>query len=71
MRNTNVNMAEAGKRLRELRGIRTRTGVSKVLGIPYATLQSYEDGKREPSGSTKLKLARYYGVPVEEIFLPK
>lgn len=65
-----VDMVEAGKRLRKLRGIRTRTGVSRELGIPYPTLQSYEDGKREPSGSTKERLAAYYGVPVESIFVP-
>lgn len=62
------NMDKAGKRLRELRGIRTRSGVSRQTGIPYSTLQSYEDGTREPAGSVKEKLAEYYGVPVEEIF---
>ena len=63
-----VDMAEAGKRLREIRGIRTRSGVSRQTGIPYSTLQSYEDGTREPNGQTKQKLADYYGVSVEEIF---
>lgn len=63
-----ANMAEAGKRLRELRGIRTRAGVSKQTGIAYSTLQSYEDGKREPPGPVKQKLADYYGKSVEEIF---
>lgn len=68
MKRKNANMAAAGKRLRELRGIRTRTGVSRELNIPYATLQSYEDGKREPAGPAKQKLADYYGVSVESIF---
>lgn len=63
-----VNMAEVGKRLRELRGIRTRSGVSRQTGIPYSTLQSYEDGTREPTGHVKKQLADYYGVPVEKIF---
>lgn len=63
-----ANMAEAGKRLRELRGIRTRSGVSRETGIPYSTLQSYEDGTREPSGELKQIIADYYGVPVEKIF---
>ena len=71
MRNTKVDIHKAGNRLRELRGIRTRTGVSKLLGIPYSTLQSYEDGEREPSDHVKRKLADYYGVPVDEIFLTK
>lgn len=65
-----TNMVKAAKRLRELRGIRTRTGVSKETGIPYSSLQAYEDGTREPAGATKKKLADYYHVPVEYIFLP-
>ena len=63
-----VDMAKAGKRLRELRGIRTRRGVSNELCIAYSTLQSYEDGTRTPPGRVKQKLADYYGVPVESIF---
>ena len=65
-----VDMAQAGTILRRLRGIRTRTGVSKETGIPYSTMEAYENGTREPSGATKQKLANYYGVPVETIFLP-
>lgn len=71
MRNSKVNMQEAGQRLRELRGIRTRRGVSKETGIPYSSLQSYECGTREPDGSVKQKLADYYSVPVDSIFLTK
>lgn len=63
-----IDMVEAGKRLRQLRGIRTRKGVSRETDIPYSTLQSYEDGTREPSGPVKKKLADYYGVPVKSIF---
>jgi len=63
-----TNMVSAGKKLRELRGIRTRSGVSRETGIPYSTLQAYEEGRREPSGSVKQKLSDYYGVSVGEIF---
>lgn len=63
-----VDMAKAGKRLRELRGIRTRSGVSRQTGIPYSTLQAYEEGRREPACQVKQKLADYYGVSVERIF---
>lgn len=70
MRNSKVNMVEAGKRLRELRGIKTRTGVSRETGIPLSSLEAYEWGTREPSAHVKQKLADYYGVPVSEIFLP-
>lgn len=63
-----VDMKSVGSRLRKLRGIRTRTGVSRETGIPYSTIQAYESGTREPNGDTKQKLAEYYGVPVDEIF---
>lgn len=59
---------ENGKRLRQLRGIRTRTGVAREVGISYAALAFYESGERNPSGSVKQKLAAYYGLPVEVIF---
>lgn len=63
-------MVRAGKVLRELRGIRTRTGVAKELGISYSGLSFYESGDRYPSGRVKQKLANYYGCRVEDIFLP-
>ena len=62
---------KAGKRLRELRGIRTRKGVADELCMAYSTLQAYEDGTRTPSGRVKQKLADYYGVTVESIFFEK
>ena len=64
-----TDMVESGKRLRNMRGIKTRTGVSRETGIPYSTLQAYEEGTRTPSGPVKEKLASYYGVPVEFIFV--
>lgn len=64
-------MMEVGRTLRQLRGIRTRTGVSRELGIPYSTLQSYEEGRRAPSGRNKKKLADYFGVRVEDLFFPQ
>ena len=68
MERKKVDMVEAGKRLRQLRGIRTRSGVARELEISYAALAFYENGQRQPSGSVKKKLADYYGVPVEFIF---
>lgn len=70
MKKRTVDMAETGKRLREIRGIRTRTGVARELGISYSALAFYENGEREPSGRVKKKLADYYGVPVEFLFVP-
>lgn len=68
MRQSRPDPVEVGKRLRELRGIRTRIGVSRETGIPYSTLQSYEDGFRNPPEKTQQLLADYYGVTPESIF---
>lgn len=68
MERKQTNAEEAGKRLRQLRGIRTRSGVSRELGISYSALAFYENGQRNPSGRVKKLLADYYGVPVEFIF---
>ena len=59
---------QMGKRLRELRGIRTRTGVVKQLGISYSLLSFYESGDRFPSEENQKKLANYYGVSVDDLF---
>ena len=68
MRPTKEQMKETGKMLRQLRGIRTRRGVSKETGISYSALAFYENGERNPSGRVKKILADYYGLPVEVIF---
>lgn len=59
---------EVGKRLRELRGIRTRTGVSRETGIGVGSLQAYEEGRRTPRDATKAVLSNYYDVPVDQLF---
>ena len=56
------------KTLRQLRGIRVRTGVARELGISYSMLCKIEDGKRIPGDELKQRIANYYGVPMEKIF---
>ena len=62
---------EAGERLRQLRGVRTRTGVARELGISLSALQSYEDGARLPRDEVKCRIADYYGVTVQSIWYPQ
>ena len=57
-----------GKRLRALRGCRTKTGVAREIGISYSSLCFYEDGERNPSPAVQEKLAKYYGTTVESLF---
>lgn len=70
MASANPISVENGKRLRQLRGIRTRRGVCNELCIAYSTLGSYEDGTRNPPPEMRKKLAGYYGVRESDIFLP-
>lgn len=68
MKNRKADPKVVGERLRKLRGIRTRTGAAKELGISYSLLAFYECGERFPSPANQEKLANYYGVSKESIF---
>ena len=57
-----------GKKLVELRGIRTRVGVAKELGISTSALCFYESGQRIPPDPVKLRISEYYKVPIQKIF---
>lgn len=58
-------------KLRALRGDRTLDEVSEATGIGRSALNMYELGKRLPRDEAKIKLAKFYGVSVEEIFFPQ
>lgn len=57
-----------GKRLVALRGARRREEVAKAVGVSFSALCMYEIGRRVARDEVKLRLADYYGVPVESIF---
>lgn len=57
-----------GARLRLLRGDKTQQQVADDLGLTKMMISYYERGIRRPSDETKIKLARYYGVRVSDIF---
>ena len=59
---------EIGSRLRRLRGNQDAKSVAKALGISTSALFMYERGERSPRDQVKMKIARYYGLPVQEIF---
>lgn len=68
MINTYVDPKKVGARLRELRGIKTRVGVAREIGINTSSLEMYESGRQMPRDPVKCMIANYYGVPVSEIF---
>ena len=62
------NTEENGKRLLALRGKKSREEVALAAGISASALAMYESGERNPRDTVKVSLAKYYGVPVSEIF---
>lgn len=63
-----MNKKEIAKKLVELRGDIPREKVCSDLNISFSSLQSYELGIKIPKDETKIKIAEYYGVSVQDIF---
>lgn len=59
---------EIGDKLVALRGDKERQEVADAVGISVSALQMYENGNRIPRDPIKVKLANYYGAPVQAIF---
>lgn len=57
-----------GKKLRKLRGDKSRLEVSKALGISVSAITMYELDKRTPRDDIKQKIAKYYKKSIESIF---
>ncbi len=63
-----MNTKNIGKKLRALRGSKSVQTVAKENGISPSAVSMYESGLRVPRDDVKVRLANYYGVPVESIF---
>lgn len=46
----------------------TQAELAAALGVSRQTINSIETGRFEPSLTLALKVAAYFGMPVEEIF---
>lgn len=53
--------------LRKQRGVR-QEDLAQTLGVSRQTVISLEKGKYNPSLALAFKLARYFALPIEEIF---
>lgn len=56
------------ERLVEARGTTPRSEVVKAVGISLSALTMYEIGQRVPRDEIKVKLAKFYGKSVQELF---
>ncbi len=63
-----MNKVKMAQKLVELRGDKSREQVAVDLEISYSALVSYELGERMPRDEIKIRLAKYYGTSVGELF---
>lgn len=56
------------EKLVQARGEKRREDVAKSVGISLSAVAMYENGERVPRDEIKVKLAKYYGTTVQELF---
>ena len=61
-----MTFAEHLLQLRKQRGLK-QTELAKIIGISWRTYQNYELGLREPTLSTLIALADFYGLSLDEL----
>ena len=58
------------KNLRKLKKV-SQNDLADTLSVSRQTINSIENGKFDPSLTLAMKLTRYFGVSLEEIFIYK
>jgi len=56
------------REFREERGL-TQEEIAKALGVTRQTIIAIEKGKYDPSLKLAFKIARFFGVKIEDIFV--
>ncbi len=66
-----MSESELKNRIRVQRAIKevTQEEVAAAVGVTRKTINTIERGKFTPSTTLAIRLARYFGVAVEELFL--
>ena len=57
-----------GEKLRELRGERSQAEVAKAVFVSDSAMSAYEQDNRIPRDDVKVRIAKYYGCTVQDIF---
>ena len=55
------------KELREAAGYKSQQAFADVFGVAQSTVGGWEAGKREPNYETTMRLARFFGVSVDDL----
>jgi len=63
-----LRMKNRLEELRKARGLRQEE-LAEALEVSRQTIGSLENGRYNPSILLAFKLSRYFGVPIEEIFI--
>lgn len=63
-----MSYKDNGNRLRAMRGGRSQQTIASAIGISQSALAMYESGMRNPRDGIKIRLAKFFGVRVSDIF---
>ncbi len=55
------------KELREGAGYKSQQAFADAFGVAQSTVGNWEAGKREPNYETTMRLARFFGVSVDDL----
>lgn len=68
-----VDAVRIGNKLKDLRQNKNKTleELASELCISQSAVGMYETGQRIPRDEIKIRIAEYFGVPVEAIFFPR
>ena len=64
-----INYKENGIRLMKLRGDKPIREVAEAINVSPGAWCMYESGKRNPRDEVKIRIAKYFGVQVTDIFV--
>lgn len=63
-----IQKETTGMILRKLRGDRTQEEIAAILGITKSSWAMYERDERVPRDEVKIRIAKFFGKSVEELF---
>ena len=63
-----IQKETTGMILRKLRGDRTQEEIAAILGITKSSWAMYERDERVPRDEVKIRIAKFFGISVEELF---
>ena len=63
-----IQKETTGMILRKLRGDRTQEEIAAILGITKSSWAMYERDERVPRDEVKIRISKFFGKSVEELF---